>query len=342
MTRREEILAAARASKKNTVLNDLSDAKITTTLSTLVVSESRSRTSKRRGPGRPPCRPSPPQLEMLGIVAAPLDETSLVELTHGDPLIFKSLFAYFRNIKSKEMRIRFSPTGVTMFTRDHGKTSRNIAHLDGAGMNFYYCKADYWVDLNREDTEKMFINIDKSFTKITIIYREDDRDSLAFILKDMVFDKESHYHFRLGKFTPDTELVESEKELADEILDSYPIKFTLTDKLFKKAVSDIAAYSDEMAIEKVGEQPLQFSYNRVGMTYTEVYRNPEKIRLQSSVDKNQFFHCKIKVANVKYLAAAMITEQVQIFASEDHDLLFQSAVDDKGTVLVVSTLVRRV
>jgi hypothetical protein len=74
------------------------------------------------------------------------------------------------------------------------------------------------------------------------------------------------------------------------------------------------------------------------MIYNEVYRTPEKIKLRSAVPDDVTFRCTVKIANVKSLAASMVTDDVRILCREEGDILFRSALDAKA--LVVSTLTR--
>jgi hypothetical protein len=239
------------------------------------------------------------------------------------------------------VRIRYSPTGITYFARNHGKTSRVIANVIGEHVNWYYCEQTFWLGLNRETIEKMFSCIDKSFSKISIYHRHDDPDSLVFVLKDMDIEKECNYKFSVSTLEDDEDLLDAEKELSPESLSTaFPIEFSLSDKQFKKSINDISNYSETVTIEKLGDHPLQFTYTKVGMTYHEVYRNSEKIKLKSSIDAGQTFRCTVKVENVKSLAASMVTEDVRIMVRETGDILFRSAIDEKA--LVVSTLVNLV
>lgn len=292
---------------------------------------------KRRGPGRPPRRPPPPPLEKKGIVDAPNDPENKMEFAYEEPSMFKALFTYFKNIKAKEIRIRFSPDSITFFARDHGKTSRTVARVAGEHVNWYYCEGEFWLGLSREMVEKIFSSVDKSFSKISIVHRIDDPDSLMFIFKDMDVEKECNHKIGVSSLDDDEELVAAEKELTADALEAYPVEFTLTDKQFKKSVSDIAAQNPTFTIEKLGEHPLQFTYTKVGDTYNEVYRNGEKIKLKSSVAAGRVFRCTVTTANVKSLAASMVTEDVRCYCKETDFILFRSAIEEKA--LIVSTLV---
>jgi hypothetical protein len=295
--------------------------------------------SPRRGPGRPPSKPPAPPLELRGIVDGPKDPNNRLEFVYGDPSVFKALFTYFKNIKAREIHLRCAPRGLTFFARDHSKTSRVVAHVAGEHVNWHYCEDEYWLGINRENVEKMFTSIDKTLFKITLIQTHEDPTSLTFVFKDADIDKECNYRVTLSAYGRDEDLYEAERVLAPEsLVRAFPIEFVLSAKQFKKSISDALSYSDTINFEKLGSHPLQLTYARANMTYNEVYRAPEKIKLRSAVADGQTFRCTAKIANVKSLAASMVTDDVRILCREEGDILFRSALDAKA--LVVSTMTR--
>ena len=294
---------------------------------------------KRRGPGRPSTRPVPPILERKGIVDSPKDSNNRLEFVYGDPTVFKSLFTYFKNIRAREIHLRCNSTGLTFFARDHSKTSRIIASVTGKHVNWHYCENEYWLGINRDNIEKIFSSIDKTFFKITIIQTHDDINSLIFIFKDAEIDKECNYKIALSSYPPDEELYEAEKLLSPTaLISNFPIEFTLTAKQFKKSISDASNHSETITFEKLGIHPLQLTYAKSNMIYNEVYRSPEKINLRSAITENMTFRATIKIINVKSLSSSMVTDDVRILCREDADILFRSALDAKA--LVVSTMTK--
>lgn len=295
--------------------------------------------AERRGPGRPSTKPPPPHLEKKGIVDSPDDPKNRLEFVYGDPMVFKALFTYLKNVKAREIHLRCAPGGLTFFARDHSKTSRIVAHVAGEHVNWHYCEDEYWLGINREGVEKMFGSIDKSFYKMTIVQQHEDPNSLTFVFKDAEVDKECNYRVTLSTYARDDDLCEAWESLTPENLaTTFPIQFELSAKKFKKSISDASNYSDTITFEKIKESPLQLTYARSNVTYHEVYRTADKIRLRCAVPSDGTFRCAVKIANVKSLAASMVTDDVRILCREEGDILFRSAIDAKA--LVVCTLTR--
>jgi hypothetical protein len=294
---------------------------------------------ERRGPGRPPSKPRAPPLERKGIVDSPDDSANRLEFAYSEPMVFKALFTYFKNIKAREIHLRCRREGLTFFARDHTKTSRVVAFVAGHHVNWHYCEDEYWLGINRANVEKMFAAIDKTFFKITIMQTHEDTKSLTFVFKDAEVDKECNYRVTLSSYAKDIDLYEAEKILAPESLESlFPVQFTLTAKQFKKSISDANNYSETITFEKLGKEPLQFTYTKQNVAYHEVYRSPDKIHLLSKVTADTAFRSTVAIANVKSLAASMVTDDVRILCRESGDILFRSAFDAKA--LVVSTLTK--
>lgn len=280
----------------------------------------------KRGPGRPPKKQPAPPLDKNGIVEAPDDVDNRFELVYEDPMMLKSLFAFFKNIKSPDIHIRCRPEGVTFFARDTARTCRVVGNLPGESMNHYYCGKTFWMGLNRESVERIFSGIDRSFFKVTLLCREDDTEELCIIFKDAELEKECHYRVTLSTLERDEDLYAAEQMTTEEAQRESPIEFRLSSKQFKKSVSDAKHHSDTITFEKLGLLPLQLTYNRVGIAYREVYRSSEKIGLRSAVEDGTTFRCTAAISNIHSLASAMVTDDVRIFCRAEGDLHFRSEI----------------
>lgn len=292
-------------------------------------------TMKRRGPGRPPSKPPAPSLDKKGVVNLPKDPNNRLEFVYSDPSIFKSLFVYFKNIKAREIHLRCSPEGLTFFARDHSKTSRIFATIPGEQVNWYYCEGTFWLGINRDNIEKIFSSIDKTFFKIVMIQSHDDPNSLIIIFKDSEIEKECNYKIILSSYSEDDDLYDAEKVLKN---DDFLIEFTLTAKQFKKTINDASNYSETITFEKISDNPLQLTYAKSNIVYNEVYRSGDKIALKSQVSENSTFRATIKLNNIKSLASSMVTDEIRILCRSDEDILFRSVIDTKS--LIVNTLTK--
>ena len=282
--------------------------------------------SIKRGPGRPPKKMPAPVLRKDGIVETPDNPDNALEFVYENPTVLKSLFSYFKNLKTVDIHVRCAPEGLTFFARDSSQTCKVIAMVPGHRVNHYFCHATFWIGINRECVERIFSSIDKSFFKVTMLVEHDNAEILKVVFKDSDIDKECNYRIALTVLDPDEGLYAVEQLIAPEAIASSPISFQLSAKQFKKSVTDASHYSDVITFEKLGAHPLQITYNRIGVAYNEVYRTPEKIGLRSTITSG-IFRCSVDVANIKSLASAMVTDTVKIFCRDDGDLLLKSDLD---------------
>ena len=302
-----------------------------------IVLLSETATEPKRRPGRPPSLPPVPELEMRGIVGTPSHPDHLIEFAYGQPAIFKSLFTYLKNVKSQDIHIRFSAAGITFFARDHVKKSKIIAVIDGSRANWFYCQEKMDFVIRRDLVDNMFASIDKSFYKCTIIYSQVFPEALQFVFKDPSADKECSYQINVALPMEDEDLYLAEKETkADYIEANFPIQFTLTAKMFKKSLTDICKEVDTVLIEKMGDAPLQLTFGKEGMEFHEIYRSAEKIKLHSTISRESIFQIALQIENIKYLAGAMVADEIRICCRSDGDILFRS--DDEDKIMVVNTL----
>ena len=292
---------------------------------------------RRRGPGRPPHKPQVPALPKNGIVETPMDDDNIIEFVSVEPMIFKSLFVYFKNLKSRDIHIKFRKSDITFLTRDHMMTSRVIATINCKDVNWYFCKQDVCVALNRENTEKLFMNIDKTFHKLNIEFRNYDQDYLWFIFRDHSLSKECQYKIPLTPIAADPDLFELENEVTKGEIDSkFPLQFTLSSKQFKKTISDASSYSDFIIIEKNSIDPrLLIKYDQHNMGYRECYHDGHAIKLLANV---RDFECMIKLSNIRSLASSMVTDNISIMCRDNNDVLLKSDIDEK--LMVVYTYLK--
>jgi len=301
--------------------------------------QTNSESIKKRGPGRPPSKPPAPPLPMRGIVNEPRDPMSKMEFVYHDPNTFKNLFTYFKNLKARNILMRYSPNGITYFTRDYRNNCKVRAHFSGKDVNWYYCKETFWLSMNRENAEKVFSSINKTFHKITILFREEDTDNLLIVFRDAEIDKECQYKIMLSNYEEDEDLVMCESQLSEKSLASYPIKFTLTSRQFKKSINDALSHNKVMNIEKIGDRPLHFTATKVNScVYHEIYKNPTKIKLESLVKSNESFRCPINLDNIKSLASSIVTDDVVIMCRESEDLLVRSVLDSQA--IIINTFIK--
>lgn len=283
---------------------------------------------KKRGPGRPSKKSLMTPMRYEGIVSAPTDPQDKFELVYNDPIMFKGMFTYFKNIGSKDFHIRCTPEGMTFFTHGSKEKNKVIAELKGENLNRYYCEDTFWVGGRQDKFYQVFSKATKVFSKVTIICKHYDDKIMTVIFKDTELDRECRYNIKLKTLEKDNDLLLSEKKISEDALDRYPINFMLPSKQFKSSITDANSISDTITIEKMGKEALQITTPPdVDIVYKEVYRKDDKIKLRSTVDESSTFRCSFNGGNIKFIATSLVTGDVNIYASEVEDLILSIVID---------------
>lgn len=288
----------------------------------------------KRGPGRPPKKEPAPIVNHNGIATTPHDPQNRLELVFDEPMVLKNLFIYFKNLKSPFIHIRSKKDGLTLFARDAAETCCIIAELPGNELNHFYSDTEFWIGLQRTHVERIFASVDKSFYKVTLVLRHDDPDTLMIIFTDADIDKECQYRVNLSMVEIDKTLKETEQCISSLHLEKSIIVFSLSAKQFKKSITDASYYTDTITIEKMGLHNLQLTYTQVGVAYNEIYTNSKKIELQSRLTTNDSLRCTVGLDRMRSLAAAMVTDRIQIYCNPGSQIIFRCDV----SALIVSTI----
>ena len=293
---------------------------------------------KKRKPGRPPNRPYIPVIEQKGIVHTSRLSSSRIELVYNNPLSFKSVISYFKNIDAREIHLKCTPTTMCFYARDHLRNSRVAVSICCNLTTWYFCSGDYDIFLTRENIESIFTNIDKNLSKLTMIYSNDEVDSLTFIFKDEEMCKECNYKIALARCELDRDLYSIVDILSPEnLLQMFPIEFTLNSKHFKKTITDAANHSNTITFEKIADHPFLCSYESPSVIFKGMYLDSEKIKLRCSVDES-FFRCSVPIVNIKPLSSSIFTNDIRILCRKNDDILFISFLDDN--IISINTLTK--
>ena len=289
----------------------------------------------KRGPGRPSRKPEVPPVERKGVVSDPEDDDNDIELVYDSPQAFKALFTYLKSLKTRKILLAFHREEVVIYAKDHTETSTTIVKIDGEKMNMYYCADLFYIEMSRDVVDKMFMNADKTFHKISITRSDSDPDALSFVFEDMILSKESCYRIEVAA----RDHLPEEFAMAEEITettDKFPLEFTLTVKQFEKTITDTISQSPEIEIIKSDGEPLELFFTKAGITYREVYRDDDKIELTCRLEEGYNFRSQLRLMNIKALVGSMVTDRVRICCGEEGLLMFRLIIKEEA--IIVSSL----
>lgn len=280
----------------------------------------------KKKPGRPPKkRPELVQAEVLGVAERPVNPDDLMEMVYCSPMIFKKILTLYKGYEVSEVEMTFEAGGVRWKAKDHLNKSSIHTTMDGRLMNYYYCRETIRICVKREYLEKILGNLDKNQYKVTFLLKENYRSTLYIIVKDCQYDKDKSY---------EVEVIYKAGDPVDEPKDDdtdYPIKFAFDSKHFKSEINQVRKMSQLLTIQKIGNEPLQFTFDEAKkLNYNGRYNNPDKIKLRSTVAPDDVFTVSIVIDYIKPFSNSCIGDDVFIAADKKEKMSFMTYLDKKN------------
>lgn len=291
-------------------------------------------TKKKKRPGRPRKNPIREPKPRNGIVEKPTDMSNYMEFLYDKPIIFKKLWQYFKLMAVDKIQIIFRKDEIIMWGEDHHKKSKMRVRIDANKINHYYCKDELDIGMNCRNPELVMTKIDKTYSSLLFLskvgYTQKD---LRTILKNDIEIDESHKIELIGEYPK----IEDENMFLDE---DYPIKFELPGRYFKKMISDVRAFSDQITIRQDSyDEPLIFEYitHDKKINSENIVRNSKVIKFTSDIKEVDTFRSSFKIDYVKPISSALLSENVSIYAHERKPLMFIVGMDNNTIELRILT-----
>jgi hypothetical protein len=289
---------------------------------------------KKKRPGRPRKNPVREPKPRNGIVSVPTDPSNHMEFLYDAPILFKKLWQYFKLMAVDKIQIIFRRTEIIMWGEDHHKKSKMRVRIDANKINHYYCKEKLDIGMSCRNPELVMTKIDKTYTSLLFLSKigYTQKDLRAILKNDMEID-ESHKIELIGEY----QKIDNE----DMFLDSdYPVKFELPGRYFKKMISDIRAFSDQITIRQDSvDEPLVFEYTTQDkkINSENIVRNNKLIKFESNIRDDDTFRTSFKIDYVKPISSALLSENITIYAHERKPLMFLVNMDNDAIDLRILT-----
>lgn len=295
---------------------------------TNIDSDKKQHFKKKKRPGRPRKTPLREPRPRNGIVDKPKDENNFIEFLYDKPLIFKKLWQYFKLMAVDKIQMIFRLNEIILWSEDHHKKSKMRIKISGDKVNHYYSSEELDIGMTCKNPELIMSTIDKTYTSILFLskisYTQKD---IRIILNNEIEIDESHRIELIGEY----DKIENEEQFLDS---EYTIKFELPGRYFKKMISDIRAFSDQITIRQDGKgEPLIFEYMKSDKKIKSyhIVRNNNSINFSSKLQDDDTFRVSFKIDYVKPISSALLSENIIIYAHESKPLMF-SILMDKSTV----------
>lgn len=282
----------------------------------------------KRGPGRPKTRTDTPQFMTEGIVSEPTMNNHLVEMVYGNPMIFRKIFALLKNFNIKDLNIEFTESTIEFMGVGHYTKETIQLTIFGEALTRYYVKENIKRTVSLPDIEKKTKTINKGHDKISLLVRDDDfRSTMYMILHVFQYDVDLPLPITFKQNTEDKVSVAKSDE-------NYPIRFEFDSSQFKSIITsfDSGLSADTMVIKKVGDQPMFIIPQKAEKPLSDgmPFKNPQKIKLQSTVAPEDIFSTSVKILYFKALASANIGDKIEIAADKFGPISFTTWIDKRN------------
>ena len=284
--------------------------------------------SKNRGPGRPRKTPIRKPKPRCGIVLQPTNESNFLEFIYDKPAIFKKLWGYYKAMAIETLQFIYNADELYIWGEDHHKKSQMLTKINTKNVNHYYCGGNFEIGVTCAYLEKIMMTIDKTHSSASFVIKKGYDQKLMRISfsTDIEIDK-----------THTVELAGEYSKLADKQIffdDDYTIKFELPGKYFKKMISDMKGFSEQITLMQNGkDQPLIFEYitKDKKIKSEDIVRNNKLVKFASKLSGDETFRTSFKIDYVKPISSALLGDNITIYVHEFKPLMFSVDIDN-GTI----------
>jgi hypothetical protein len=288
----------------------------------------------KKKPGRPRKNPIREPRPRNGVATTSKNIDNFIEFLYDKPLIFKKIWCYFKSMAVKDIHVIFRPREIIIWNQDHHNKSRMRICINGNNVNHYFCKGELDIGMSCKNPELIMSTIDRTYNSILFLSKTDHVNKcIKVILTNDIEIDESHK----------IELIGNYKKMDNESLfldTEYTLKFELPGRYFKKMISDIRSFSDQITIRQDGKnEPLLFEYIKHDkkISSCHIVRNNKLIKMVSNLKENETFRSSFKIDYVKPISSALLSETITIYAHENKPLKFVVNMDNNTVQLCILT-----
>jgi hypothetical protein len=282
----------------------------------------------KKGPGRPRKVPKKDPIERKGIMLTPTGEDSIVEFLYDSPMYLRKAILFFKSLAAANIQMLFLPDRLVMYAPDHYNKTLICVTFFTSKINKYYCKHPLNIGASTKDLEAITASIDKDYSSVILLLTDGSaQKNLTVILENDIRIDETHTIDLIAQYDQLT----NEADFLDE---NYTIQFEWPSKYFRKTIGDIKSISKTLSIVQVSESsPLEIQYisSNKKIHSTHIVRNPERIKLVSTLTNDESFRVGVSIDFIKPISSAHIADEIMILVDEKKRLMTKAYIDD-GTI----------
>jgi hypothetical protein len=244
------------------------------------------------------------------------------------------MWGYYKAMAVEKLQMIFRQNELVIWGEDHHKKSRMRASIKTPNINHYYCGGILDIGIMCTDLEKIMSTIDKTCSSIMFLSKKGHiQKTIKIVLTTDIEIEKNHMVELIGDYP--------KIDREDMFLDvEYPIKFELPGRYFKKMISDIKGFSEQITIRQDSvDNPLVFEYitKDKKIKSEDVVKNGKIIKFQSSIKHDDMFRTSFKIDYVKPISSALLADSISIWAHEAKPLMFMVLIDSNTVDIRILT-----
>lgn len=252
----------------------------------------------------------------------------VLEMVYDCPMLFNRIFKTFQSLSVQDIYFRFEPLCIKILSKDRVEKTSIYVRLDGSKMNRYYCEKTFEIGIFPEDIQKIVKCLNSEVSKISFTStKRDFEETLYIVFKNDRLSRTSCHEVSVN-VAPEEDWSVKEVMKLEKL---YPIKFMMDSKDFKNSVTQCNLFGDIITFEKNGLKPFSWrnNYSNGRGNYVEIFEDPIKIGLISTIDEDELFSCSVHIEHIKYISSSLISNKVNISLAKDNKIIFTYKLDQQ-------------
>lgn len=287
-------------------------------------------------PGRPPKFKAVVKVENDNITETPYDDKNHVEFVFDNPLVFKKIFALFKNYNSKFTIMEFLKDRVLIKTTDRNAKTVILITIDMKKCIHYYVKSDISVEFDTRSFHTITDTIHKTYNNISIILEAKNLNKYMLV---KFFDSEINSDI-ITQFNCKNN--EFKFPFTNDIFNTtdYNLSFILNCNYFKKTISNLANITTDFVLRQIKGQPLLIVVESAteSKTKSQIVLSSESIPI--TYNGPNLFTTSCKIGYINPLANGLIGDSIKIYGHTHKNIIFEVLVE-KNILMLINTEINK-
>lgn len=276
----------------------------------------------KRAPGRPKKNKAEPPSRLRGVLTAPDNPDSRIEMTTVHPSTLGKVLTLIKDYGCAEVDFLFTEQQLTLVAIDHKQKVDIIAELPASRLSAYFCGAATHVKISQKNLHVICSAINKNHAAVTIVLRGDYRSHVYFLLSETSHESITQLKIGVGE-------VAAIPPLHDE--STYPLQFSLSTVNFKPMIASFRG-SKHLSLAKDADyvtlQP-ERDREKMNVDATVLFPLNSSLQLRCTLAPSAPFSVSIDTSHIVKFASKAFGEYVRISADHTRKLVFSTESAEK-------------